>query len=148
MGDAQRDGNPARLVTQVGRLMTRYFDRRLEPLGIAVAHLVVLGALRDGAQKSQKELCEIGQIGQPAMAQMLERLTREGVVVRSADPGDRRKALFALSTRMRAAMPAVEAQIVEGNADVFSALEAEEFADLVRLLQRLEQRLETRLGGA
>ena len=133
--------NPARQFTHLARLLTRYFDRRLASLAINVANLPVLGALRNSAPMSQKQLTEIGQIGQPAMAQMLDRLMREGLLVRSADTVDRRKALFALSLRAQDLMAAVETHLTEGNAEVFSVLTPDEFETLMRLVQKLEQHL-------
>jgi len=134
-------GNPARQLAHVARLLTRYFDRRLAHLGINVANLAVLGALRNSAPMSQKELTVLGQIGQPAMAQMLDRLMREGLLERTTDAIDRRKAQFALSPRAQALMAQVEAQLGEGNDEVFSVFEPEEFDTLMRLVGRLEQHL-------
>jgi len=134
--------NPARQFTHVARLLTRYFDRRLAPLGINVANLSVLGALRNSAQLSQKELTEIGRIGQPAMAQMLDRLMREGLLVRTADTVDRRKVLFALSPRAQKLMATIEIHLRDGNAEAFSVLDQDEFGTLMRLIQRIERRLD------
>lgn len=141
MTDFRPPSNPARQLTHVARLLTRHFDRRLAPLGINVAHLAVLGALRDAAPLSQKQLTEIGRIGQPAMAQMLDRLMREGLLVRTADKVDRRKALFALAPRARELMAAVETHLRDGNAEAFSVLDQDELDTLMMLVQRLEQHL-------
>jgi DNA-binding MarR family transcriptional regulator len=141
MAEFHPPSNPARQLTHVARLLTRYFDRRLAPLGINVAHLAVLGALRNSAPMSQKELTEIGRIGQPAMAQMLDRLMREGLLVRTTDKVDRRKALFALSPRAQELMATVETHLSDGNVEVFSVLDRDEFETLMRLVQRLEGNL-------
>lgn len=140
-GNQERHGNPSFQLNQVARLISRYFDKRLAPIGINVANLAVLGALRDSERLSQKELAEIGRIGQPAMAQMLERMVKEGLLVREQDSVDRRKVMFALSKRAVGLMPQIALVLKEGNAEVFSPLSQKELYGLIKLLQRLEQHL-------
>lgn len=136
-------GNPSRQLNHVARLIARDFDRRLAPLGVNVAYLPVLGALKGEEPLSQKALTEIGGIGQPAMAQMLERMVKEGLLVRAPDSVDRRKVMFALSQAGRDLMPKVGAQMQAGNEAIFSALGP---GGLDRLLAQLKI-LETHLAS-
>jgi DNA-binding MarR family transcriptional regulator len=145
MSEVDVHGNPARRITALARLLTRYFDRRLAPLGISVANLPVLGALRATSSMSQRELTEIGGIGQPAMAQMLDRLLREGMLVRTADTIDRRKALFSLSKRGKELMTDLEARLEAGNAEAFSIFSQPEFEELMALAQKLETHLAAKI---
>jgi DNA-binding MarR family transcriptional regulator len=137
----QSHGNTSRLLNQVARLITRDFDRRLAPLGINVAYLPVLGALRGEETLSQKELTEIGGIGQPAMAQMLDRMVKEGLLRREPGTIDRRKVMFTLSQAGRDLMPDVGAQIEAGNAQIFSILGPGGLDTLSSLLKTLERHL-------
>lgn len=139
--DEQSHNNPSRHLNHVARLITRDFDRRLAPLGVNVANLSVLGALKDADRLSQKELTRIGGIGQPAMAQMLDRMVKEGLLVRAADSVDRRKVMFSLSPTGLDLMPRVGAQIEEGNAEIFSVLGPDGLDTLLTLLKRLEHHL-------
>jgi DNA-binding MarR family transcriptional regulator len=129
--------NLSRLLNQVARLITRDFDRRLAPLGVNVAYLSVLGTLKAAEHLSQKDLAEVGRIGQPAMAQMLDRMVKEGLIVRASDATDRRKVLFALSQSGSDLMPKVDAAIEKGNVEIFSILGSEGLSTLTHLLQRL-----------
>ena len=133
--------NPSRQLTQVSRLITRHFDRQLAPLGMNVAYLPVLGALRNSEQLSQKELIEIGQIGQPAMAQMLDRMVKDDILVRTPATDDKRKSLFALSEKTRARMPEVGTILKAENEKIFAPLGAEGMQSLMSLLGQLEQSL-------
>ncbi|CEG10417.1 transcriptional regulator SlyA [Afipia felis] len=138
-------GNPAFQLNHVSRLMTRYFDRRLALLGVNVAYLAVLRALQESGRLSQKELIEIGRIGQPAMAQMLERMVKDDLLVRAQDAGDKRKAIFALSDTALELIPQIKAVLNEGNAEVFAALDETELTEFLDTMQKLEDRL-TSLG--
>tara|TARA_B100000378_G_C17965472_1_gene385094 strand:+ start:396 stop:857 length:462 start_codon:yes stop_codon:yes gene_type:complete len=140
--DKQR-GNPAFQISQLARLIVRYFDRHLAPLRLNVANLAVVGALRERDGLSQKDLTEIGRIGQPAMAQMLERMLKDGLLVRRQDATDRRRAVFSLSSSAAEGLPALEAALEEGNRAVFSVLSEDELEQLLRLLDKLTQHMRT-----
>ncbi len=139
--EAASHRNPGRLLNQVARLITRDFDRRLAPLGINVAYMPVLGALKAAGHLSQKELAEMGRIGQPAMAQMLDRMVKEGLLIRTTDSADRRRALFALSQKGRDLMPEVGRILETGNVEIFSALGSDGLGRLIALLRQLEHHL-------
>jgi DNA-binding MarR family transcriptional regulator len=134
-------GNPSRQLNHVARLITREFDRMLAPLGVNVAYLSVLGALKDSVPLSQRELTEMGGIGQPAMAQMLDRMVKEGLLVREPDSVDRRRVMFTLSQAGVDLMPEVGKQIDEGNAEIFSVLGPGGLERLSSLLKTLEGHL-------
>ncbi|MDQ1194387.1 MarR family transcriptional regulator [Agrobacterium sp. SORGH_AS 787] len=136
--------NLARRLNHVARLINREFDRRLAPLGVNVAYLPVLGALNTAQALSQKELAELAGIGQPAMAQMLDRMVKEGLLQRTADSVDRRKVIFSLSERASGRMGSIGAEIKTGNDDVFAVLEPEGQDRLSSLLMVLEIHLETK----
>jgi len=136
--------NPSRQLNQVARLITREFDRKLAPLGVNVAYLPVLGALYENQALSQKQLAELGGIGQPAMAQMLDRMVKEGLVDRATDTVDRRKVMFSLSEAAADRMADIGAQIEAGNAEIFAVLGSDGLETLSSLLKALEANLETK----
>lgn len=56
-------------------------------LGLAIARVPVLYALKDGAHSTQTELAKMAHIEQPTMAQLLGRMERDGLIGRTANPG-------------------------------------------------------------
>ncbi|KPC49630.1 MarR family winged helix-turn-helix transcriptional regulator [Amantichitinum ursilacus] len=139
--------NPAFQINRVARLLTRFFDRQLAGQGISVAYLPVLGALRAAHALSQKELAQQAQIGQPAMAQMLERMVKEGLLLRAPDPADGRKALFSLSARASAQQEAVRQALVKGNALAFADIDEAQLRQLLDSLSTVEARLRVLVGA-
>ncbi len=131
----------------VSRLLTRFFDRRLSDLAVNVAYLPVLGALRGNTPLSQKELARIGQIGQPSMAQMLERMVKDGLLLRTPDPTDGRRALFTLSKKAQNRMLSVRAALAEGNSQVFEVLSDDEIERLMASLKKIEASLRAQMEG-
>jgi DNA-binding MarR family transcriptional regulator len=133
--------NPGFHVSLVSRLFTRFFDRRLAGLAVNVAYLPVLGALRVSSPRSQGELAGLGQIGQPAMAQMLARMVKDGLVVRTADINDGRKVQFELSADAMSRMESVRTALADGNREVFDVLTDAEVAEFMSSLHKIEERL-------
>ncbi len=136
-------GNVGFHLNQTSRLLTRFFDRHLADLGINVAYLSVLGALRGAASLSQKELVQIGQIGQPAMAQMLERMLKEGLLTRTQDATDGRKAMFGLSKKTANRIAEIRSALSAGNDRVFSVLKDDETEQFLASLKKIEDRLQS-----
>jgi DNA-binding MarR family transcriptional regulator len=139
--------NPGFHVNLVARLLTRFFDHRLATLAVNVAYLPVLGALRVSAPRSQGELAQLAQIGQPAMAQMLMRMGKEGLVERTTDLNDGRKVQFALSANAMRRMASVRTALADGNREVFDALTEEELAAFIGSMHKLEKRLKALVGA-
>lgn len=139
--DWRPGGNPGFHLNVVSRLLTRFFDRRLADHAVNVSYLPVLGALRGSTLLSQKELVQIGQIGQPAMAQMLERMVKEELLIRTPDASDGRKALFRLSKGTTCRMVRIRSALSDGNDQIFSVLTDDEMEEFMASLKKIEDRL-------
>lgn len=81
----------------LARLMARAIDTRLKPIGMSSGYMPVMFALAHGAALSQRALTEFAAIEQPTMAATLSRMERDGLILRRADPDDRRAWLYSLS---------------------------------------------------
>ena len=139
--------SPGHLISLAARGFTRLSEARLKPLGFGVGHLPVLVALDTGEASTQRELAKFARIEQPSMAQMLARMERDGLIVRTPDPADGRSSLIALTDTARARMPAASVALFQGNAEVLAGFTDVEAAQLTALLQRLIANLD-RVAGA
>ena len=96
MDDAyRRESSAGYLVNWAARLFTRALERRLS--GSSAGSMPVFFALIDGRAQTQKELAHVAAVEQPTMANTLSRMERDGLIVRSPDPADRRSALISLT---------------------------------------------------
>jgi MarR family transcriptional regulator for hemolysin len=129
--------SPGYLVARLARMLARRNDELLAPLGASVAWLPVLGALRQGEALSQKELAHRAEIGQPAMAQMLVRMERDGFLLSSPDPDDGRARRYCLTPAGRASVEPVVAAVRDANEAVFGGLTASKQRALVALLREV-----------
>jgi MarR family transcriptional regulator, transcriptional regulator for hemolysin len=133
---------PAPLIHRASRLLARKGDARMKALGLAMAQVPVLTALKeDGAGLTQKELAAFAQIEQPTMAQLLARMERDGLVRRLPDPADKRSSLIMLTSKASARLQDARAVLFRGGNEALSGLTEREIATLTRLLKHVVRNL-------
>ena len=96
---------PGYLVVRLARLMSRYAEERIHPLGTGLAGYPVITALTEGGEMTQKQLTELLGVEQSSTAQLLSRLERDGFVTRRKDPGDGRSSFVCLTEKAASALP-------------------------------------------
>lgn len=133
-------------VNRTARLMARWGDARLRPLGMGVAQLPVMGLLWQGPS-TQKELAQRIHIEQPTMAEMLSRMERSGLITRSPDTKDKRSSRVSLTDRASTLWPEAEAILLEGAQIALRGLSDDEVTTLNGLLQRVVNNLDAALAA-
>lgn len=128
---------PGHLISLAARGFARLSEARLKPLGFGVGHLPVLVALQDGRASTQRDLARFAKIEQPPMAQMLDRMERDGLIQRAPDPADGRSRRITLTEVAEARLPDAVAALLQGNREVLRDFTDEEARLLVVLLTRL-----------
>lgn len=128
---------PALLIGIAARQLSRISDERLRKLGLAVAQIPVIVALKDGAEVSQKELARLAGVEQPSMAQLLARMERDGLITRRSNPDDGRSSLISLTQRAVGLLDPGRHALLEGNADALRGMSESEVEMLTRLLRRV-----------
>ncbi|MGG7465889.1 MULTISPECIES: MarR family winged helix-turn-helix transcriptional regulator [unclassified Plantibacter] len=88
--DPMTEWPTGRLLSMASRLVEHTWLRALEQIGVTHAGLIVLHLLDDGPT-SQKELARRARVQNQTMSRTLDRLERDGLVQRVADPHDRRR---------------------------------------------------------
>jgi DNA-binding MarR family transcriptional regulator len=124
--------------TRVSAELRRCSARRLAPLGLTHAQAQLLRTLGNTAQAPRmSELAAgLGVVPRSATA-TVEALETAGFVVRVPDPADRRAVRVALAPAAERAVASIESARCEAADEVFDALDADERAALLTLLDRL-----------
>jgi MarR family transcriptional regulator, transcriptional regulator for hemolysin len=138
---------PGHLISLAARGFARLSEARLKPLGFGVGYLPALVALKEGRAETQRDLARFVRIEQPSMAQMMVRMERDGLILRSPDPADGRSSRITLTDIARARLPDACAALFQGNCEALDGFSDEEAAQFVALLDRLIANLD-RLGAA
>ena len=146
MTNADVLSTPGHLISLAARGFTRLSEARLKPLGFGVGHLPVLVALQDGQVGNQRDLARFARIEQPPMAQMLDRMERDGLIERTPDPQDGRSRHIRLTADAEKRLPEAVSVLHAGNREVLTGFSADEAATLTTLLQRLIANLDAVTG--
>ncbi len=128
---------PGHLIGLAARGFARLAEARLKPHGFAVGQLPVLVALEDGIADTQRDLARFAGTRQPPMAQMLARMTRDGLIESRADPDDGRVTRLALTDRSRERMPEAMVTLFAGNREAMTGFSDAEVVSLLDMLRRL-----------
>ena len=144
--------DPARsagyLTNWAARLFARAMDERLRPLGLSSGQLPVFFALAGGRALSQKELAQAAAIEQPTMAATLARMERDGLILRTPDPKDRRSARITLTDLAHGRIGEVTAAVEAINAQALSGLAEAEVEGYRKALLAVIGNLERTAGGS
>jgi MarR family transcriptional regulator for hemolysin len=120
-----------------GRLVRTHADAELTHVGVGAPSLGVLLRLVEEDGLTQAELARRQRVEAPSMCRMVDRLERDGLVERRADPGDRR------ATRVRLTPAGLEVadrgeEVVAGiERAIAEGLDEEERRTLGALLSRV-----------
>jgi len=141
---------PFKLIGRVHRAFMRLADHHLRDQGFATGQLPVLLTLKHGPPRSQAELARIARVEQPSMAQLLNRMERDGLVQRVPDPDDKRSRLIMLTPDCAQRMPKARQAMLRLADEALTEFSPEELALLTGLMHRLvgkvEAMVEERLG--
>jgi len=133
--EATDDSSSLRTLGRAYRTFSRIVDVQLRELGFAMSQLPVLIALKNGKQLPQAELARLARVEQSSMAQLLNRMERDGLIERVADPADKRSRLISVTAQASRRMPKGKA-IMDATVKIalrgFSAAEIERLDELMR----------------
>jgi DNA-binding MarR family transcriptional regulator len=125
------------LVNRAARLMAGELAERIRPAGVAIGQWAVLLVLwaRDG--QTQSELARTVAIEPPTIVRTIDRMERDGLVVRRADPRDARLTRIHLTDRGQDLRDRLIPEAVAVNEAVGSRLTPAEARTLRRLLAKV-----------
>ena len=86
-------------IAHLNRLYDRRLQDALQDLGVAPGQFAPLVMLFEQDGLTQAELCRRINVEQPTMANTLDRMERDGLVKRTPDPSDKRRATIHLTAR-------------------------------------------------
>lgn len=144
---AEDPNRSMKVIGQVFRSFAKLVDPPLRQLGFAFSQLPVLASLGRAGRLSQAELARIAQVEQSSMAQLLNRMERDGLIRREFDPADGRSRLITLTAAAAGQLPASRALMVAASEAALDGFSAQERAQLLQWLQRIEANLQRASSG-
>lgn len=110
------------LINHLARIFEQALGARIGPLGIVPGQFPVLLALWEEDGLTQRQLVERLDVEQPTMANTLARMERDGLIVRTPHPEDRRARIVRLTPRARAVEEAATAAAAAVNERLLAGL--------------------------
>ena len=112
-------------------------SRLLEPHGLSLAQWAVLSSIWRNGPLSIKLLAEMTGNAPPATSRIVDRMIEGGLLIRNADPDDRRAVVIVPTERGEELRP-LQAIYQEVNAVLLAGFSPQEQAELTRLLTKIE----------
>jgi DNA-binding MarR family transcriptional regulator len=125
------------MIAVAGRLVVEAHHDYLAETGLTPASFVALGELA-GGPLAQGELADKAGVEQQTMSRTVDRMERDGLVVREPDPADRRRTFI-----VRTAEGAAAYQVAAARSDALVAKVQERLDEPDRLRAELVKVLET-----
>lgn len=138
----RRDHKIGLMFQYIARLRNRYFDKLVAPHDLTSAQVRVINLLLRQEAMSQVEISRILGIGTVAVSAQLDRMEKNGWVVRKSDPQDRRSNRVWLTKAGLAKKPVLEDGFAHLNDVAFAGLSDAEVAALVEALRKVRLNLE------
>jgi len=126
------------LANHMARLFANGLHQRIAPLGIAPAQFMALLELwgeKDGL--TQRVLVERLDVEQATMANTLNRMQRDGLIVKKPHPSDKRAQLICLTKKATDLKPDAIAAAAAQNKLALSGLSEEEHRQFLALMGRV-----------
>ncbi|MFD1198012.1 MarR family winged helix-turn-helix transcriptional regulator [Brucella gallinifaecis] len=133
----------------LARRWRRFVDDRLAKSGLSDATwtpLVHLDGVEDGI--TQTELAARIGLDTSSLVRLLDILCARGLVERRVDSNDRRARRLHLTPAGKAEVTRIRRLLLAAEAELLSDSSDDEIADLLRVLDRIAQRIETLRPGA
>lgn len=137
-----RHQSPGHLVNYLARLFAQALYRRIGRHGVARGQFPVLLMLWEAEGVTQAELAERLAVEQPTMANTLKRMERDGLIRRTADPADRRRARIHLTPRGKELQEVLTASARQTNAAALQGVSREETEQFMAIARRVIQNLQ------
>lgn len=140
--DVETTTDPLKLIGHAHRAFARIVDAPLRDLGFAMSQLPVLVALKKRQALSQSELARIARVEQSSMAQLLNRMERDGLIERVPDPADKRSRLISLTATASRHMPKGKAILDATSRIALAGFNVKEIDQLAGLMARINANLQ------
>jgi DNA-binding MarR family transcriptional regulator len=135
-------------ICMTAHLFERAINQELSPEGITFRQTQVLAwQAYEGIALSQAELAERMNIEPPTLVSVLDRMERDGLLVREACPNDRRKNLIRLLPKAEAVWKTIVGCAERVRERAVSDLTDEEVETLHQLLGRVQANLQQKAGS-
>ena len=125
------------------KVFVRNLAQRLDGTGVSPTQFRLLAHLMADGSQTQAELCELLSISPPSAVKLIDRMERDGWVVRQADALDRRVNRVACTEQAKEIWEEVTIHSINLLEQAYRGIDPDEIEAAIRLLMRVRKNLET-----
>ncbi len=130
-------------INYLARLLEQTLRQRINKYGVVPGQFAQLLALYEEEPLTQRELCERVRIEQPTMAYTLQRMERDGLIVRVPDSlSDRRQTHISLTPQAKELRIPLTTEAQNGNKIATRGLTQAEVYTFMSIMERIIRNLE------
>jgi MarR family transcriptional regulator, transcriptional regulator for hemolysin len=126
-----------RVVVLTGKAIREYFEGALTEAGASLATWVVLYGVERGGWDNQRDLAKDLRIEGATLTRHLDRMERDGLIVRTRDPDDRRQMRVDLTPEGREVFRRLKSVAQRTGRRAMTGVSADDGAHLRRILDRI-----------
>ena len=124
-----------RISDSCGRIYEQEFD-------LTIPEWRVLARLAESARYNSRELGQITFMDKSKVSRAVKLLDNKGLLVKERDEADHRITYLSLNERGKALYHQIAPEALAWEADLLEALDTTEYRDLIRIMKKLDQRLD------
>ncbi len=150
MTDIVPSDHPYYLLSRTTLIITSAFRKGLTSAGITHVKPAYLGVLIALWQEDGLKVIELGRrsgLEPSSMTGLLDRMERDGLAFRSADPNDRRSQLIYLTDEGRNVKKAVLDVVDEVMGEIFRDISSDDLGNAMKVLQQIISNAGSRSNG-
>lgn len=122
------------------RVIQRYYEKHLTPLGITPSQFYVLSYLWRKDEAKFKDLAKSVNIEGPTLTGILDRLERNGFIIRKDDAEDRRSIVISLTEKAKEIIPKGMEFVQQLDDEVKNSFLPEEFMSCMKVIDKIAKR--------
>lgn len=125
------------LLVRLGKKAQRSFETAIEPLGLRPPHFDLMCVLNDHENAAQHEVAEILAVDGARIAKLADELVTRDLVIRRANPSDRRRNELMLTRKGRTTLAQALELAAQVEAELAGVLSDSQIATLRRSLKKI-----------
>lgn len=122
------------------KVIQRYYERCLTPLGITPSQFYILSHLWENDEAKFKDLAKCVNIEGSTLTGMVDRLERSGFIIRKDDPEDRRLIVISLTDKAREVIPKGMEFVKQLDEEVKNNFSPEEYSNCMKVIETIPEK--------
>lgn len=134
---------PYRMVNLAKRISDSFSEIYMHDFGVTVPEWRILAVLAESGQQNARDIGEITSMDKSKVSRAVKQLEDKGYLIKEKDKNDNRASYLSLSEAGKELYFNIVPRALGWEERLINALDISEYRDLMRVLEKLDQQLDT-----